>query len=586
MSEPSTAPAVSPSTTSSNVSVPKTWQSGHQPFQGFTKVHYLILGAIFFFAQLFVTSGHLMSPDGEVIYRTAESIATRGELRVYPLEYIGEEESYPKDSYDPIARLAVPPQFTRLTVQGRDGNFYGQYLPLQSLLAAPLIWVADVTFPVLGNFHHSLLPDTDMHPLLTPKETWRRGFVVMLFNPLVQTLTLLVLLRMVVFITNGNRNAALAVAAALLGTTMVWPHSRSFFTESLASLLFLVALDFLIRWYFTVLSPAFSSQRLKQMIIIGVALGLSVWTRADSPLLVLGFAISLVLLGELKRYRESAYAISEGKFPIRDYLISGGITLAMTIGLIAFNQWRFAENATLFGGGYGDEAEGVKFSTPLLVGLQGYLMSPGKSILLFSPGILLGLWGWARTPKHMIWLRRLMIIAYLPFTIGMIKWQNWDGGWCWGPRHIVQLHVPIMLGCIFLFQKRLKLWEKTFVYIIGTVGVFVQLFASTQSPLDFYREMFITPEDGLYYTISYRPNEVQTFMNEYRLIGINHEDDRLSVPVSPMLTPAPLTDSLYVPQHTQWTGYPILWKEGYCDFLLLRIFGAGANRADIPESSE
>ncbi|MGF1573874.1 MAG: hypothetical protein ACFCU1_12485 [Sumerlaeia bacterium] len=546
-----------------------------QKFVDGSKVRlYVTLGLICFFLQAFVTSGHLLSPDGELMFRTTESLATRGSFTVDPLEY------------DPVSKqLLVPPTATFLTVQGRGGAYFAQYLPLQSVLAVPLVWLAQITEPVFAEAVTRNLPNTISHPRMSPSESWRRFVVVLFFNSIVQTLTVLLLVRLLGFLLYGMRRPMFIGGLLYLTTTMVWPHSRTFFTEPLATLCFVVALDQIVRWFRS--SHLETAARLKFVTIMGAAFVASIFTRADSPFLVLGFGLSFVALGEWKRLRCSAYGEPVPPFPWKEYLIPGVMAIVGFALMVGFNQWRFAENATLLGGGYGDNPEGIKFSTPLLVGLQGYIMSPGKSILLFSPGIILGLWGWVYAPPQARWLRGFFIGAYFPFALAMVLWQNWDGGWCWGPRHILQLHAPIMIGAAFLFiQPRTKLLAYTTRSLLIAAGVLAQLIGSLQSPMDFYRELYLSLKDGVYFSTAMRPMELQTIAQDYQVMKLHPSNPRLNRPVSPAVLPAPLTDSLYVPQHTQWVGAPLLWTLGYCDVFVLRLIGFGAEEVPVlPEGT-
>lgn len=531
---------------------------------------YALVGAVVLLACVLVSAGHLQSPDGELLFRQTESLALRGSLTVVPLEY---------DT--PEGRALVPADQTFATVLGRAGGFHVQYLPLQSLLAMPLVWLARATQAMFAEVFASTLVPSPTHYLGPDANgTWRRAVVVALFNPLVTALTALVLMRLALFLTHGNRRAGAATALFYAFTTMALPHSRTFFTEPLAGLFALVALDQVLRWYKTPLAPAFATRRLRQMIAMGAAMAAAIWTRMDSPLIAAGMGLSLVAAGEWKRREEQAYARSTGQFPLRDYAVAGGIIVLAYIALLGFNAWRFSGGASVLGGGYSGQAEGVKLSTPVLIGLQGYLMSPGKSILLFSPGIVLGIWGWMRRPRHLGWAAAIAAGSYLLFAILQAKWQNWDGGWCWGPRHIYQLHAPIMLGAGFLFVGAETLVRRVVVKVLAIVGLFAALFGCLQSPIDFYHEYFRTPEDGEYFRVEYRGMELATVRE---LFHIQPRFPEMAVDPAASPLPAPMYDSLYVPQHTQWAGYPRMLKRGMCDWwLLVRLFPAEIFAAPPP----
>ena len=47
---------------------------------------------------------------------------------------------------------------------------------------------------------------------------------------------------------------------------------------------------------------------------------------------------------------------------------------------------------------YSDQTEGIQFSTPVLAGLYGFLMSVGKGMFFFSPPLFLAFWGLTGQP--------------------------------------------------------------------------------------------------------------------------------------------------------------------------------------------
>lgn len=528
-----------------------------------------------FFAVLFgcmaVTGGHLMSPDEELLYRQAESMALGGRIDVRPLEY------------DPESRqLLVPPDSTFATVRGRGGRFYTQYLPLQSALAAPLVWLGKGTESLFAESFNRTLPHRPRHFTQPhdPGATWRRAVVVLLFNPLITALTAVLLARMALFITAGSRSAAVWTAALYAFGTMALPHSRTYFTEPLAGLFALIALDQLLRWYRTPLTEECARRRLLLMLGLGGALAGAIWTRMDSPFLALGIGLTLVAAGEWKRRRESAFAVSPGAFPVRDYAVSGALCLGAFGLLLGYNHWRFAGGASLLGGGYVGQEEGIAFSTPLLVGLHGFLASPGKGIFFFSPALLLAVWGWFKMPRHLRWVGLIALGAYVPFAISQIKWQNWDGGWCWGPRHIYQLHAPIALGTVFLFLQAQGIVRRALIKVGLIVGVVAQLIGSLQSPMDFFEEFFLTPRDGLYFQAAYRPAEAMGIAPHFAVYVRDEETGRPLREVSPAALPAPMVDSLYLPHHTQWVGNLVMLRDGQCDlWLLARLLSSTRDEA-------
>ena len=147
----------------------------------------------------------------------------------------------------------------------------------------------------------------------------------------------------------------------------------------------------------------------------------------------------------------------------------------------------------------------------------------------------------------------------------MAKWQNWDGGWCWGPRHIVQIHLPLMLGSMFLFTQPLTMLRRVLIPAIFALGIAVQLYGSSQDPLLFYREYFMTYADHEYHRANYPP--LQSNAAEQRFVlSIRNPDGTAGAETPFVNVPAPMIDSLYLPQHTQWATYTTMWRLGYCDW--------------------
>ncbi len=85
-----------------------------------------------------------------------------------------------------------------------------------------------------------------------------------------------------------------------------------------------------------------------------------------------------------------------------------------------------------------------------LVGLAGLLLSPGKSIFLYSPPTAVALWGVWKLLKHE---RRLgqTVVATSVVYVGLISSLSFYGGdWCWGPRYFATILPLLALGFPFI----------------------------------------------------------------------------------------------------------------------------------------
>lgn len=527
----------------------------------------LYLAAAVFLLHAAVTGGHLQSPDEELLYRMAESMALAGTTAVLPLE---------ADMATGLLPQGLHPSQTFATRPGHEPDiFFAQYLPLQPLLAVPLVWLAALLEGFLAlPFARALWPTMTLDYLGSlPEEdfaraAFRRGLVVTLFGPIVSAATAVVLARLGRLLT-GLRAPGIVLAVLYAFGTMAWPHARTFFTESLAAFWALLALEQLIRWHG---KPIGGGAR--HAVLAGLFLALGNWTRVDGPFLTVGFVLGGAGLMAWKAFREEAWARTQAAFPWRDALALALVPLLAWVLLQQFNAWRFGE-ADLTAG-YGHQAEGVAFGTPLLVGLHGFLASPGKGMFFFSPALLLGVWGWLRAPAGWNWLKALVLLGYLPFFVAMAKWQNWDGGWCWGPRHIVQVHLPVMLGAVFLFTGTVSRLTRGTMAAVLALGIGVQLYGSSQCALDYYREYFLNYGNEEYHQVNLRGMQEVAIREDFGIFTRGPEG-RLGPEIPASRLPAPMIDSLYLPQHSQWWSYRRMWRLGYRDWYLWNAV-SGAER--------
>jgi hypothetical protein len=117
------------------------------------------------------------------------------------------------------------------------------------------------------------------------------------------------------------------------------------------------------------------------------------------------------------------------------------LTMPLLLGaaLLGYNYWFFGAA----GGGYslekmtGPNVRGI-YSTPLLTGMSGTLVSPNRGLFIFCPWIALAL---ATAPVAVRGrLPGRSVVAWLawglvPYLLLLSKYTIWWGGWSFGPRY-------------------------------------------------------------------------------------------------------------------------------------------------------
>jgi SAM-dependent methyltransferase len=317
--------------------------------------------------------------------------------------------------------FAVDPELN--TLPGRGGLEYSRYgLGLSLLAAIPYLLLRPLV---------ALAPDPDR--LLEGAVAATMAFVM---GGLVVALFLLGRR-----LGAGVRPAAIVAVGGVLGTFAL-PYGKEFFSEPLAALCLVVAVERLLAR-----RPGWA----------GVALGLAVLTRPQNALLVPVFAAVAWRRDGLRALPRLGLGLLPG--------------VAVTV---AYNMLRFGNPLDL---GYQD----VGLTTPFLKGATGLLVEPRKSVLLFAPIVLLLPWvvrhSW-RTNR----LATVLIGAQVAITVGLTaKWFAWHGGWSWGPR----LLLPAVLLAVVLvapwLTTRRRVAAAALLFAAGFLVSCPALIVSTQT---------------------------------------------------------------------------------------------------------
>ncbi len=364
-------------------------------------------------------------------------------------------------------------------VKGLGSDVYAYYGAPPSVVAVPLVWVG-----LKGGGEERAMA--------------LFSFTSALLGALAMTVLLLFLLDL-----GLPTRAALGWTAITAFATLVWPVATSAFDQVQQSFFALAA-----TWL------AWRSARDDRMTT-------AMWGGAAAGLLFCYqevYAAWIPFLG---------LALFEGRrriarHDLRRALAFAGAGVATAAMALAYNAWRFG---TPLSNGKLSDAIPPVFGNPLMGGL-GLLLSPGKSILLYSPPMILAVLGWpVFRRKH-----PRLALAVLGATLGHLALvatlQFYGGDWAWGPRYLVVL-VPLWGVVIPSAMERLpRRW------LLGTVvaaGMLVQGLALSLDHQRFFFERNLVPwfwtYDPWYYfreggsQLLARPAELAATIRE----GVPHE---------------------------------------------------------------
>lgn len=269
------------------------------------------------------------------------------------------------------------------------------------------------------------------------------------------------------------RRCGLSSSMALLGALLLafctyqWQHGRTFFTEPLVACCLLASFYSLLRWR--------EERAGKWIAVAGFFWGYALLTRNDT---LFAFPAALWLLSVTPRGERIQLDID-----YKRWLLFGAPVAAVFLTILLYNQYRFD---SFFTTGYEAQVEGVRFATPLLVGLHGFLFTPGRSLFLYSPPLIFAFLGMRPLRQRDPWLMGGLLILIACYLISMSKWQNWAGGYDWGPRHIFQVTPFVMIFAAMGVARWLDgaRWKRYVFGFVIVLGVGMQLLGLAADPVE------------------------------------------------------------------------------------------------------
>ncbi len=183
----------------------------------------------------------------------------------------------------------------------------------------------------------------------------------------------------------------------------------------------------------------------------------------------------------------------------RGSLLAVGLLPGMGLAL-AYNWTR---TGSIVGTTYTDGIDQFGFSTPLLEGLWGLFLSPGKGVLWYAPIAVLGLVVWMKAWRDPLsWLVACCVVPVVGITA---TWWAWHGGECWGPRLLVPI-LPVLALYAFVYRGGLGARLRT---LFIALGIAVQLLGVALPWHTYYERVpYKTWAEAMYEADSGAPVEV------------------------------------------------------------------------------
>lgn len=274
-----------------------------------------------------------------------------------------------------------------------------------------------------------------------------------------------------------SKKQALIMSLVSIFATNLFVYAKNSFAHMMF-ITFLTLSFFMVKRYFLI-------KKVKLLIFAGLSYGAAIITYNGSFLLTMpSLVIYFILLGK--------YGFNIKKIVISFFKQFFYFFLGLLPFLILF---RWFENFRWGTGGQADPSFYINyvktsslFHVPISMffeGLYGQLLSPGRSIFIYSPILLALIFFWHKIqkvvkPELVVFiLMALLYIAFyaMQFTQGFPDgWTGlWHGESSWGPRYLTPLIPFGMLVVGGIFQKLNRIQKYLIFYPLVVIGVYIEL---------------------------------------------------------------------------------------------------------------
>jgi hypothetical protein len=239
--------------------------------------------------------------------------------------------------------------------------------------------------------------------------------------------------------------------------TILLPYGTYSFSEIVLAFTFCAALFFLLSFC--------ERRKTGAALAIGAFLGYSILLKPNFALTAPFFGVAILWGINGKNWKNRIIAAAVFSIPV----------VLSILGILWYNYLRYGSWLDF------NYPRNARFSSPLLDGLYGQLLSPGKSYFLYSPVLFLAFWGWREFYRCRKGFAAVGLLSSVVLVLLYAKWHTWAGEVSWGPRFLVPLTPFVFLPAGFALRR---LWRnrpigRMAVCAIGLVSVALQCIPAT-----------------------------------------------------------------------------------------------------------
>lgn len=379
-------------------------------------------------------------------------------IGIYSLSYLGvwlgTDELHMFDSIESLVRrgnLDVTIQYVTNFTPEKIGDNIGapsRYEPVQMILAAPFYYAASI-IPSVGMMHSVWFVNVIITALIVVTLYW-------------------------IALTQGYSWQVAWIGSAMYGVgTQALPYSRWFYRDPLSALTIILCFGLVIKIKKNI---AEKESYWKWGLVFAVSYFLAFFSKQVVLLILPSIFILFFdtrILGN-RRILISFISISSVAGIALALIFLLNLSSSRQLGFLDDIDWRIS---WLF------ESE------------MGYMVSPSRSVWLYSPILILMLPGslllWQKAHSRFvvsIW------VSFLTFALsyGFRHTWNWWGSWSWGPRYLLPI-LPMLMLLVFpvlewIEQSRRKIIWRSGLLGLLAISVWVQLIGMGVSYSNYYTE--------------------------------------------------------------------------------------------------